>query len=199
RDAWAYNFNSCSLETNIKHIIEVYNEQVFKWHRQRNKPLSIDDFVTYDDTKISWSGDLKEHLLKMVTIDYEEARIRRSLYRPFTSSFLYFDAHLNNSRYLFPYIFPNSETEAENQAFCVGGYGRKAFAVLVSNCIPDLNFYADPQQSFPFYTYNEDGSNRRENITDWALDEFRAHYKDNAITKWNIFHYVYAVLHHPTY
>ena len=54
-------------------------------------------------------------------------------------------------------------------------------------------------QCFPFYTYDEDGSNRRENITDWALDRFRAHYGDDTITKWDIFHYVYGLLHHPTY
>jgi predicted helicase len=62
-----------------------------------------------------------------------------------------------------------------------------------------LNFYADPAQCFPFYTYNEDGTNRRENITDWALEQFRSQYKDKSITKLDIFHYVYALLHHPTY
>ena len=46
---------------------------------------------------------------------------------------------------------------------------------------------------------DEDGTNRRENITDWALNEFRTHYGDANITKWDIFHYVYAVLHHPEY
>ncbi len=55
------------------------------------------------------------------------------------------------------------------------------------------------QQSFPFYTYDEDGRNRRENITDWALEQFRGHYRDGSIGKWDIFHYVYGLLHHPTY
>ena len=54
-------------------------------------------------------------------------------------------------------------------------------------------------QCFPFYTYAEDGTNRRENLTDWAWQEFRGHYRDDAITKWDIFHYVYALLHHPAY
>ena len=40
---------------------------------------------------------------------------------------------------------------------------------------------------------------RRENITDWALQQFRSHYHDPSITKWDIFHYIYAVLHHPEY
>ncbi|MBN1563869.1 MAG: DUF559 domain-containing protein [Anaerolineae bacterium] len=39
----------------------------------------------------------------------------------------------------------------------------------------------------------------RENITDWALAQFRDHYGNEAISKWDIFYYVYGVLHHPTY
>ena len=102
--------------------------------------------------------------------------------------------------YVFPSIFPTPETETENRVICVGGYGRKEFAVLMSKSIPDVNLrHGDPQQSFPFYTYDEDGGNRRENITDWALAQFRAHYGDDAIGKWDIFHYIYALLHHPTY
>ena len=44
-----------------------------------------------------------------------------------------------------------------------------------------------------------DGTNRRENITDWALEQFRTHYQDDTITKWDIFHYNYGLLHHPHY
>lgn len=44
-----------------------------------------------------------------------------------------------------------------------------------------------------------DGTNQTENITDAALTQFHAHYDDQSITKWQIFHYIYAVLHHPGY
>ncbi|MDB5032858.1 MAG: hypothetical protein JWQ98_99, partial [Chlorobi bacterium] len=94
---------------------------------------------------------------------------------------------------------PTANSQQESRVICVGGYGRKGFAALLTNHIPDLNFYGDPQQSFPFYTYDEDGTNRRENITDWALGEYRARYGDETITKWEIFHYIYALLHHPEY
>src|SRR6516165_10744160 len=57
----------------------------------------------------------------------------------------------------------------------------------------------DAHQCFPFYVYDEDGGNRRENITDWALEQFRTHYGDAKITKWDIFYYVYGLLHHPGY
>ena len=65
-------------------------------------------------------------------------------------------------------------------------------------CIPTSCWRAR-RQCFPFYVYDEDGSNRRENITDWALQLFREHYQDPAIGKWDIFYYVYGVLHHPGY
>ena len=47
--------------------------------------------------------------------------------------------------------------------------------------------------------HDGDGSNCRENITNWALEHFRKHYGDEKITKWDIFYYVYSVLHHPEY
>jgi len=36
-------------------------------------------------------------------------------------------------------------------------------------------------------------------MTDWALEQFRSHCHDPSIAKWDIFHYIYAVLHHPEY
>ena len=199
RDAWTYNFNRNTLTENMSRMIDTYNEQVFKWERRENRDANVDEFVINDNARISWSESLKRNLQRGKTADFSQEKIRTSLYRPFTESNLYFDRMMIERVYVFPSIFPTPQTEAENRVICVGGYGRKEFAVLISKSIPDLNFYADPQQSFPFYTYDEDGTNRRENITDWALAQFRAHYQDGSITKWDIFHYVYALLHHPDY
>lgn len=78
---------------------------------------------------------------------------------------------------------------------------QQPFAAFISKNIADTNFFGagTVPQWYPFYIYNEDGTNRRENITDWSLEKFRAQYGDKSITKWDIFHYVYAVLHHPLY
>ncbi|HYP50231.1 MAG TPA: type ISP restriction/modification enzyme, partial [Pyrinomonadaceae bacterium] len=74
------------------------------------------------------------------------------------------------------------------------------FWSICANAIANLSLTSlDATQCFPFYVYSEDGANRRENITDWALRKFCEHYKDSKITKRDIFHYVYAVLHHPVY
>ena len=200
RDAWVYNFNANALTENVRRMMEFYNPQVLKWLVTPEKPIvNIDNFVPYDNTKISWSSGLKRKLKSGKLAEFSEKSVRTSLYRPFTKSHIYFDRLMNEAVYVFPSIFPILETETENRVICVGGYGRKEFAILMSQYIPDVNLYGDPQQSFPFYTYDEDGTNRQENITDWALTEFRNHYGDDTISKWDIFHYNYGLLHHPDY
>ena len=199
RDAWVYNFNPNKLAQNMSQTIETYNSEVNRWERRGDREANVDDFVLSDEAKIKWSSGLKQKLENSQIAEFSETKIRQSLYRPFTKSNFYFDRMMTERVYVFPSIFPIPEIEKENRVICVRGYSQKEFAVLMSKSIPDLNFYATPQQSFPFYTYDEDGENRRENIADWALEQFRVHYRDEAITKWAIFHYVYGLLHHPQY
>ncbi|MEQ1845091.1 MAG: type ISP restriction/modification enzyme, partial [Nitrospira sp.] len=59
-------------------------------------------------------------------------------------------------------------------------------------------------ECLPLYRY-DDAENRTDNITDWALDQFKKQYQpgrakqNRPITKEAIFHYVYGVLHDPVY
>ena len=199
RDAWAYNFNRNALTENIRRMIGFYNEQVFKWNQREDQGAHVDEFVVYDDEKISWSRDLKAKLKRGRMTKYADHKVRDVLYRPFTRSNLYFDRMMNDVVYVFPSIFPTAETEEENRAVCLTAIGNnKPFHCLMTQQIPDLHLTGD-SQCFPFYLYNEDGSNRRENITDWALAQFRRQYQDDTISKWDIFHYVYGLLHHPEY
>ena len=59
RDAWARNFNRNTLAENMSRMIDTYNEQVFKWEHRGDRDANVDDFVVYDDKKISWSHVLK--------------------------------------------------------------------------------------------------------------------------------------------
>jgi predicted helicase len=70
----------------------------------------------------------------------------------------------------------------------------------MTNCISDYHVLAttDGFQCFPYFVYDTDGSNRRENISDWALARFREAYGAD-VTKRDIFDYVYGLLHHPAY
>lgn len=198
RDLWAYNFNTDDLSNNIQRMISTYNQEVVRWNQRTNRDITIDDFVIDDESLISWSSTLKSHLNRNTIIKYDPHNIRKSIYRPFASYFLYFDPILNDRPGHFPQIFPTCQTEQENQVIWLKvGSEIPIFALLV-NIICDL-LPQGGSQCFPFYTYNEDGSNRQENITDWVLTQYQNHYQDPKITKWDIFYYIYAILHHPMY
>ncbi|MDM8558676.1 type ISP restriction/modification enzyme, partial [Candidatus Parabeggiatoa sp. HSG14] len=214
RDAWAYNFNQEVLTENMQRSIAVYNDQVDKWQdwlkndknqaifaklKKSEQNAKVDDFVLYDDNRISWGETLKTFFKRGKVAEFNSQQIRESLYRPFTKSNLFFGRMFNERVYVFPSILPTSATENENRVISVKGIGMsQPFFALMVSVIPDIQF-APNGQCFPFYTYNEDGSNRQENITDWTLNHFQQHYQDNTITKWAIFHYVYGLLHHPDY
>ncbi|MCH8884079.1 MAG: helicase [SAR324 cluster bacterium] len=212
RDTWAYNFDPAELQQNVQALIQVYNHHVVAWQLERESlsgdlPASalkrrLDEFVDNDPTKISWSESLKSNALRGRRIEYAKVKIRNSIYRPFCRSELYFDTDrvITERVYGFPSYFPTIESEAENRVICVPGIGgRSSFWCFITALIPELHLTSiDAQQCFPFYTYNEDGSGRRENVTDWALARYRERY-GKAVSKWDIFHYCYGLLHHPEY
>ncbi len=202
RDAWVYDFDRESLIAKVSGFIETYNGEVDRWKRVKN-PKDIDDFVIGDEKRIKWSSRLKETLARGVYADFNESKMRNSLYRPFCKQLVFFDSVLNQRQGQFRIIFPTPAQEQENIAiaFTDIGYRAPLGSALITNSIFDLHLCAsvDAHQCFPFYVYDEDGSNRRENITDWALQQFRQHYGDDTIGKWDIFHYVYGLLHHPGY
>ena len=202
RDAWVYNFHEAALQENMTRMIEFYNAETSRWERRTDRQLAVNDFVNNDRRKIKWTDRLKAALEKGTQVEFSPEKIRTALDRPFTKKHLYFDRLMNQRVYVMPSIFPTSEAEQENRVLCVNLTQERPFTCLMANCIPSsvmAGGFGCPTQCFPFYTYNEDGTNRRENITDWALSHFRAHYADDTITKWDIFHYTYALLHHPEY
>ena len=201
RDVLAYSFDSDLLQDRVRTFVEIYNSTVDR-KRRLDPNAPPEDFVDTNDPRIKWTRQVKSSLKKLTMSKYEESHFRTSLYRPFCQKHLYFDNFWNEERYQLPLIFPTLETHSTNRVILVSDHGfRAGFSTLMTNLIPELHTIAasDAFQCFPFYTYDEDGSNRRENITDWALAQFRAHYGDVTITKWDIFHYVYGLLHHPGY
>lgn len=71
------------------------------------------------------------------------------------------------------------------------------FCSLIGDAIPDTHFIGDTQ-AYPLYCYDDLG-NRYNAISGYALNLFRRHYQDNAITEEEIFYYIYAILHHKGY
>lgn len=200
RDNVVYDHDSNNLRVRVKAFIDDYNYEVYRLKKVKNNvKINVDDFVNYD--KIKWSNGLKNNLKRGREAIYDESKIRNSLYRPFVKNYLFFDSVAIETRSYFHKFFPIEETEKLNNVICLPSVGCRAkWAVLISDIITDQHLTSiDGFQCFPFYTYNEDGSNHQENITDWALQKYQEQYKDKKITKWDIFYYIYGLLHHPGY
>jgi predicted helicase len=201
RDSVVYDFSKVSLEKRVKKFEEDYNNEVSRFSRINDKEkVDIDNFVKYSEIK--WSRNLKRHFRNCDIFEFKSSFIRNSIYRPFTKQSLCFSDIIVDEPGSNLKIFPTPEKEFENHIICVNQTSERPFCALISNVIPNLVMcggFGAATQCFPFYTYSQDGSNRKENITDWSLTEFRTHYKSPKISKWDIFHYVYAILHHPAY
>ncbi|RMH21055.1 MAG: damage-inducible protein, partial [Gammaproteobacteria bacterium] len=224
RDSWAYNFSHERLSENMSLMIDAYNEEVENFQRAceglpKEKWPRVEDVISTDPKRISWTHNLKQSLNRGKAIAFDESKIVPSIYRPFSRAWLYFDRLLNERVYLMPKLFPTPEHE--NVVISVLGKGAtKPFSVLASNTLPDYEMISKGQ-CFPMYWYermkgesgkpqgelgfgsqaqvDEHGYVRHEAITDWALEHFRKHYGDESITKEDIFWYVYGVLHSPEY
>lgn len=200
RDNWMYDFDREKLVIKVSSMIETYNAELSRWLRA-GSPKDIDSFVIADEAKIQWSSRLKECFARKIEATFDEHAIRNALYRPFTRQFLYFNSIMTHRQGIFPIIFGTPACEVENKVIVLTNLGaEKPFMTLAANHIADYHLVGAGAVAlcFPYYTYSEDGSNRRENITDWALSQFQAKYSPE-VTKWDIFHYVYAMLHHSQY
>lgn len=198
RDEWVYDFSRKRLTKKVEQFIEFYNTEVDRWLKSGGKGVDLDNFVDNDDKKVKWSSSLKSKLQNGKKTAFASKFLRSAIYRPFCRQTLYFDDFLIHRQGQFPSIFPNEQSEQENIALWLKVGIASDFFPLAVNSIPDL-MPNGGTQCFPLYTYAVDGAIRRNNITDWALEKFRTATNDDTITKQDIFYYVYAVLHHPTY
>jgi predicted helicase len=197
RDAWVYNYSTLRIEKNLNTLLDTYNSDLAKWINLRSKSINMMNFITTDDHKISWSSRLIDHFKNSEYLHFDPKNIRISIYRPFNKSYVYTDTYLTHRRGQFPRIFPLPDTE--NVVICLSAIGQsKPFHTMAVNVIPDLHLTGD-SQCFPLYIYDEEGNNKKDNITDWGLEQFRKHYQDSTIEKLDVYHYVYGILHDPAY
>ncbi|MHC5733544.1 type ISP restriction/modification enzyme [Nostoc sp.] len=181
RDEWVYDFSKAELENRMKFFVDVYERK-----RRTSEELGFD---------IKWDAELSRYLERGVSKNFDELSIVPSTYRPFIKKYLYFDKHFNGRTYQLPQIFPTYSIE--NKAIWIkSGVDAADFCIGIKY-IPDV-LTNGGSQCLPLYRYDKEG-NRIDNITDWGLAQFQTYYNDSTITKLDIFHYTYAVLHNPAY
>ncbi|GAA7648262.1 DEAD/DEAH box helicase family protein [Helicobacter pylori] len=208
RDPWVYNFSQKRLMQSAQNCIDTYNadlkrfnerfREAFKQRTKGVKPADRykhlnDQEITTDKTKIAWTRSLKNKLIKNENLpESGMERVRLAMYRPFNKQWLYWDKDWINRQGRFSKIFPDKS--ARN---VVINTTTRNFCSLIGDAIPDTHFIGDAN-AYPLYYYDDLG-NRYNAISGYALNLFRRHYKDNAITEEEIFYYIYAIFHHKGY
>jgi predicted helicase len=195
RDAVVYDFDAKRLAKRVEQFAEDYNAELSRWQKH-GKPSDVDNFVGYE--KVKWSHMLKLALRREQEARFAESEIRQALYRPFNSRYLYLDKPFVDAPGHQRGFFTGKARD--EIGICVPGEGnRQKFGCLVTNKPVSLDFSFEKVQCFPLFVSSENGKNRRDNITPQACLRFQNFYDDHKIKQRDIFHYVYALLHHPAY
>jgi len=193
RDEWVHDFNKKNLIRKIDYFCKFYEKEKTRWNNLIRKK-QIGNFIK---RKIKWTSELEEHLIKGSELRVDDKFVRKSQYRPYVKKECYYDRIIIHRVYQQDKIFPIEKNEINKVIAFVFG-NRLNFSVIATNILPNYAIFSlDPAQCLPLYRY-ENGS-RIDNITDWGLNQFISHYNNSEITREDIFHYVYAVLHDPEY
>ncbi|MBS9391161.1 MAG: N-6 DNA methylase [Dolichospermum sp. WA123] len=183
KDEWLYDFSKQHLREKIKFFILKYNESIEKRHQS---------------IEIKWNRDLRNLFDRKIKIKFLEENILLSHFRPFTNKFYYADSDLNYLLTRNHYEFFGTNLQDNNYVIALSGTSfNQPFHCLAIKNLTERHF-VEKSQCISLYRYDKEGK-RIDNITDWGLKQIQTHYQDPTITKIDIFHYTYAVLHNPAY
>lgn len=199
RDEWVYDFDAALVAQKVRFLIDEYNAERKRLKGELRERQGLENRIAY---RIKWSRAVKGDLSRSVTYSYVPGCMITSEYRPFLRQRLYFNKQLNEMQYLLREIFGPGQG---SRCICISGIpAAKPFQTLALESVPSYDFL-EKTQTLPLFRYEM--GQRIDNITDWALKQFTAHYANDIgkgkaarkITKEAIFHYCYAVLHDPVY
>ena len=195
RDEWVYDFDSNFLSKKVKLFCEIYQKEMKRHAAEKPDRNAIRDWV---NRSIKWTSELEASLIKGHALEFEEANVIASLYRPFVSKYCYYAPMITHRRYQMPHVFSHLSKD-KNLVICFLGSGaRRSFSVLATDKVPSYALFIDSTQCLPLYRYTDKGE-RISNITSWGLRQFQENYGNDSITAEHVFAYTYAVLHDPMY
>ena len=207
RDAWVFNSSGNRLRELVERQVAFYNEQV---HALQDGA----DTVESDPMQFKWDLAAEQRAKRHLMAEVRPSGFRSAIYRPYFRQHFYMERALTSALSQIPKYFPTPYIR--NPAILVErglpAPGR-TIAILATDTVSDNKVGAGASgralQVLPRYTYDEtpdpsQGSmlaeepNRRDNITDAALEAYRARYGE-WVKKDHIFAYVYGILHSPDY
>jgi predicted helicase len=186
RDEWVWDYNKPSLVNKVKGLISGYEAA----RRKQDHRISMG---------IKWDRELDRYRESNIAKTFDSTLIRRAFHRPFLRSWLYFDLHFNAMTYRLPSLYARDESNPTIAFRGVASQDR--FTPFAVDAIFDAGLVKTGNgRTFGVTRFRYISSGERvDNITDWALKQFRARYADPAISKDDIFAYCYAALHDPVF
>jgi predicted helicase len=158
----------------MRAFISDYNLEVDRYKREKRECWP---------QHIRWDGSLKLSLLRGQHAEVDPKYLIRSLYRPFSKRWLYLNRVVVNSVYQW--------SNMSGRSTCITDVASgKPFMALACDIVADLHLVGAGAgtKCFPL-----------SHLKDSAIEQFRKHYADDSIAKEDVFHYIYALLHHPDY
>lgn len=212
RDPWCQNASATVVKANMSALVATYDKAMSE----------IDIFedtdafwksVNSDPRHIKWTRKLKSRFMKQERINLDQGEVVETEYRPYSKQWLFRHTVLNEYINLTQRMFPTPTSE--NRVIIVGE-GTREFSCLMAAKTPDVQAVFNGQ-CFPRYLYENEaamsddrqgdllgghsrgGRQRKDAITDDGLTSFQAAYPGEAISKDDLFYYVYGLLHSADY
>lgn len=144
RDSWVYGYSKERVTKNTERLVQNYNSEL-----KRLENISGDErkeLLNRDNSYVNWSFRLEERIRQNKDIVFNSSKIVKSLYRPFTKKWLYYDDPVIERTRLYYNKFGQ-----ENLVINTTGRGvSRDFSVLVSNLMPNQHTM-DTGQGFMRY------------------------------------------------
>ncbi len=200
RDEWVTDADKTVLEKKAKYLSERLTTDI-------------------KQNAIKWSRNLKRRVQQGRLEEFDKTQIRPMYRRPFLLEWMYDSRILLDERGAASDVFPLGTGVPYISVHCISSHNE--LCALAHTEAPDLNLLKRGNGGTYYFPIDvgPTKATRVDNITDWALKQFTALYKEAAsaspattvaktgaakgkpkkITKEAIFHYCYAVLHNPAY
>ena len=219
-DAWYINPSRKLLSSNIESTLDCYNKELMNWQAAKETVQTIggsipklENVISTDSNMIDWTPKLIKNLQKGQNLKLGDGQFVPYLYRPFTKQWQFYSRRFNKAVYQISQIFPNKELP--NRVIAITGKGgRSGFSALMIDLLPDLQVMANGQ-CFPLYLYepasseitlsflsdsdSPNGYHRHHATTEAGLNHFHNAYPGEDISREDVFHYVYGLLHSEDY
>lgn len=195
RDDWVYGSTVEDVAQKTAHLIEVYNADVKRFALVPKVDAADLDY------SIKWTRSVKSDLQSGKQYYPTSGHIVKSSYRPFNSPFLHFNGKLVEVQYQQTKFFGENGSKTGAVITFTDAGSQKEFMTHAVKHVFDYHYVgaAAAAVGLARHRFTNDGE-QIDNITDWGLKQFQTHDgKDAKISKDDIFHYVYGVLHDPVY